>query len=105
LSQDWALVPKKMGQAKSRIAGEAALPVEDGGNAVGLHIQLARQLRGAHPQFVQLLGKVLSGMNNVDGHRVLLKRESKTVRRIWAVIAQGQKPFVFYSHSARLKSC
>src|ERR1035441_6056430 len=61
-----------MGQTQSGVTGDGALPTQNTGDAVGGHIQLARQFGGAHAEFMQLLGQVLAGMYRGHCHSVLL---------------------------------
>src|SRR5262245_17917717 len=63
---------EEMAEAQGGIAGNGALPIEDPGDTVGWHLQLARELGGAHVERPQLLGELLAGMNCKACHGSLL---------------------------------
>src|ERR1035438_4914299 len=51
---------EEVSQAQGGVSGDAALPVQNAGDAVGRHIQLARQFCGAHAEFFQFFGQVFA---------------------------------------------
>jgi hypothetical protein len=54
-------VPKTQGS----VSRNCTLAVQDAGNAVGRHIQFARQLSGAHAEFIQFFSELLPWMYRV----------------------------------------
>jgi hypothetical protein len=57
-----------MTKPQRRIGGNAALSIDDAGDAINRHVDLTRQLGGGNTEFAQLFGKVLAGMCGCMGH-------------------------------------
>src|ERR1019366_3537872 len=62
---------EEMGQTQGSVSRDGALPVQNAGDAVGRHIQLARQFGGAHAEFSQFFGQVFARMYRGHCHSVL----------------------------------
>jgi hypothetical protein len=52
------------------VGRHAALAIDDGGDPVHRHVDLARQFRGRDAEFLELFGEVLAGMNGSSCHDV-----------------------------------
>ena len=59
---------EEMCQAQRRVAGHGALTVEDLGDAVGRHLELAAERGSTNPEHLKLLGKMFPGMNGSASH-------------------------------------
>jgi hypothetical protein len=59
-----------VGEAQGGVSSDGAPSIQDLGNAVGRNIELPRQLRGAHAQFLQFFGQMLARVNSVKSHDI-----------------------------------
>ena len=55
-------------QAQRGVTGDRALAMQNGGDAVGRHVQVSRQLSGAHAQSFELLCQMAAGMDQLNRH-------------------------------------
>jgi hypothetical protein len=63
---------KEMAQAQGGISSNGALPIQDAGDPVRRHVESARQLRGAHAEFLEFFGQMLARMYRGHCHGALL---------------------------------
>jgi hypothetical protein len=59
---------KEMGKPQRRITSDRALSVQNLGNPVGGHAEIARPFRGAHVQRLELFRQMFAGMNRDNCH-------------------------------------
>jgi hypothetical protein len=59
---------KEMTEAQRRITGDGAGPVHNLSHAIGRHVDLSRQLGGAHVERVEFFRQVLPGMDRDAQH-------------------------------------
>jgi hypothetical protein len=57
---------EEMGETQGGVARDGTLSAQNAGDAVGRHVEIARQFGGAHAEFLQFLGEMLSWVDGCE---------------------------------------
>ena len=61
--------PEEVAEAQRGVASNGPLTIQDPGDAVGRHLQLARKLRGAHVERLEFFGQMLAVSSSVSSSK------------------------------------
>src|SRR5258707_12525168 len=64
---------EEMGKAQSGVAGDGPLSLQNRRNAVRRHVELPRELGGAHAEFVDFFFQVFAGVYRCLCHKYFLQ--------------------------------